>query len=194
MLLGTIGFAPERLSDNGARAISIVTRIAASVLAGILALDEKKNYYPVATLVRQLVEIEYLLYAFSHGHRLTDDWIGSDPDKRLKIFQPRHLYDLEGSPFRKQDYKLHCEHGGHPTPDGIWLTNLSDEDAEKLLCEALSHSKHILICLEKWLVSQGREGNSEELVLWDNIRESFAAWSDHDPIFQSLLPNPGRHH
>jgi hypothetical protein len=72
-------------------------------------------------LVRQLVEVEYLAWAFSSGSSEAETWLRSSRQERLDMWQPRHLRGRSGSQFRGKDYSLHCERGGHPTPDARYL-------------------------------------------------------------------------
>ncbi|PZO60724.1 MAG: hypothetical protein DI635_15325 [Pseudoxanthomonas suwonensis] len=46
------------------------------------------------------------------------DWLGSSREEREARWKPSRLYSDEDNDFRRKDYSLHCEFGGHPTPDG----------------------------------------------------------------------------
>lgn len=71
--------------------------------------------------MRQVVEVEYLFWAFAEDQAEADDWRSSSREDRLRRWQPRHLRERSGGRFRAIDYQEHCELGGHPTPAGFEL-------------------------------------------------------------------------
>ncbi len=61
------------LSESKRRALAIVAQMGGSVAVGVVALLEAKNLYAANALLRQLVEVEYLIWLF-----------GTDPDEAGK--------------------------------------------------------------------------------------------------------------
>lgn len=116
-VLGVLG------GDLHARAaVSLIAQAARSLIAGARTMLPD-NYYAASALVRQLVEVEYLAWACGQDEAEILDWITSNSDARRKRWQPRHLRDRAGDRFDPEDYKAHCEMGGHPTPAGILTLN-----------------------------------------------------------------------
>jgi|SRR5581483_1204959 len=79
-------------------------------------LLEQDNLYGAAALLRQLVEAEYLAWAFAEDRVEAAAWLRSTNEKRREMWQPKHLRERSGGRFRAIDYAHHCECGGHPTP------------------------------------------------------------------------------
>ncbi|MFT3715660.1 MAG: hypothetical protein QM774_06855 [Gordonia sp. (in: high G+C Gram-positive bacteria)] len=95
-----------------------VTMTATTLSAGVLGMIADKNHYSWSALLRQVVECEYLLWKFSVAPGEIMDWLKSSREEREAHWKPSRLYSDEDNDFRRKDYSLHCEFGGHPTPDG----------------------------------------------------------------------------
>lgn len=100
-------------------AMSLLGGTAAALVNGATSLIADGNLYAAAALNRQLVEIEYLAWAFENDLEEVGYWHRSTEDERRKRWQPRHLRQRSRGQFRGKDYALHCEFGGHPTPEGM---------------------------------------------------------------------------
>jgi hypothetical protein len=106
-----------------------VVQIAGELSSGVIALLDQGNRYGAAALLRQLVEVEYLTWAFAEDEEEAMNWIRSTKEERMRFWQPRHIRNRAGGRFRRIDYALHCESGGHPSPEGIrLLPTHSDRD------------------------------------------------------------------
>ncbi|MGO4363491.1 hypothetical protein [Terrabacter sp. RAF57] len=99
-------------------AAGLVGAIGFELVHGIVHLADVRNAYAASALVRQLVEAEYLAWAFSEDADEAVEWMTSDARARRARWQPRHLRSRAGKLFPASDYSDHCEHGGHPTPSG----------------------------------------------------------------------------
>lgn len=99
----------------------VVVQIAGELISGAVALLAQDNLYGAAALLRQLVEVEYLAWAFAEDEQEAMSWMRSDRDERRHMWQPKHLRDRSQDHFRATDYHSHCERGGHPTPDATML-------------------------------------------------------------------------
>ncbi|MCJ0949448.1 hypothetical protein F6X56_02780 [Rhodococcus erythropolis] len=108
-------------------AVANVAITAQQLAQGAGNLVELRNYYSAAALARQLVEFEYLMWAFDDDPGSIGDWVQSDRDAREARWGPKAIYARDGNHFRRSDYGRHCEQGGHPTPAGIQLS-LPDPD------------------------------------------------------------------
>ncbi len=117
---------------------------AASLVSGAIDLIASHNYYAAAALNRQLVEVEYLTWAFENDLAHVVDWYHSDRKEREKRWGPQALRDLSEGKFPNEDYWQHCEVGGHPTPVGMRALLHSDEVVSAALAryEVISHGYH----------------------------------------------------
>ena len=110
------GASPFGHGSDETVAIALLLRIASqSVSAGTdLFIDGRS--YALAALVRQMVEVEYLAWAFESWDHDAARWLSSSKDERQQLFTPANLQKAAGKKFRSKDYGYHCELGGHPVP------------------------------------------------------------------------------
>jgi hypothetical protein len=101
--------------------LATVALVAGELVDGALELFRSGNLYGAAALIRQLVEAEYLAWAFAEEPDEAAMWLASTHDDRRAMWQPRHLRERSGGRFRGSDYGQHCERGGHPTPQARLL-------------------------------------------------------------------------
>ena len=167
------------------KAVSLMLRIGSSLISGANDLFRSGNIYAAAALIRQLVEIEYLAWAFEDNESEAKKWIVSSKEERRKFFTPSKLRRAAQGRFRGKDYEFHCELGGHPVPEAELLLE-NTEVAQLLLADMLGHSGRIWDHLVKW----ERKRNKREVVLLRNkyMLEKYVHWKLSDPT--SMLPPP----
>jgi hypothetical protein len=110
------GYGDDRVVAFGA-----LLEIAGELGGGATALLDESRLYAAAALLRQLVEVEYLLWAFSANEEVARDWLQSDRDTLLKFFSPATIRGRSNGEFRASEYQFHCNFGGHPSPDSTRL-------------------------------------------------------------------------
>jgi len=110
------GVSPFRYGSDATVALGTVCRIASELIEGASGLLRADNLYAASALLRQIVEVEYLTWAFSEDEEEAAAWLMSNHEERMRLWQPRHIPDRSGGRFRGRDYREHCERGGHPTP------------------------------------------------------------------------------
>lgn len=110
------GISPFGFGSDATVGLALVIEIAGELFAGAITLLTDGNLYGCAALSRQIVEVEYLTWAFAEDQEEAMMWLRSTPDERRRMWQPRHLRERAGDRFRAADYHRHCERGGHPTP------------------------------------------------------------------------------
>jgi hypothetical protein len=115
------GQSPFGFGSDATVGLALVVEIGGELLTGTVALLEHENVYGAAALLRQIVEVEYLTWAFAEDQQEAMIWLRATPDERRKLWQPIHLRNRSGGRFRASDYHGHCERGGHPTPDATML-------------------------------------------------------------------------
>ena len=115
------GKSPFDYGSDATVGIGIVAQTAGELTAGALLLLEHGNEYGAAALLRQLVEVEYLAWAFAEDEEEAANWLRATNDERKRSWQPRHMREKSGGRFRGSDYGWHCKMGGHPTKEGARL-------------------------------------------------------------------------
>lgn len=113
------GSSPFGNGDDRLVALGYLSQTAAALVQGALDLVLAGNCYAGSALNRQLVEVEYLSWAFAEDREEAATWLRSSQQERLNRWQPRHLRSRSRGRFRGGDYSEHCEAGGHPTPSGM---------------------------------------------------------------------------
>jgi hypothetical protein len=113
--------SPFGFGSDAAVGLATVVQVAGELIGGAVTLMEKSNLYAGLALLRQIVEVEYLAWAFAEDDAEAATWLRSSPKTRREMWQPRHLRERSQGRFRATDYGRHCEKGGHPTPDAMTL-------------------------------------------------------------------------
>jgi hypothetical protein len=115
------GLSPFGFGSDAAVGLALVAQIASELVTGATSLLDADNMYSAAALLRQVVEIEYLAWAFAEKHDEAAAWLKATETERQNIWQPRYLRDRADGLFKRTDYKMHCERGGHPTLEATML-------------------------------------------------------------------------
>jgi hypothetical protein len=115
------GESPFEFGDDATVGLATVAQIAGELISGAVLLLDQDNLYAAAALLRQLVEVEYLAWAFAEDQEEARDWLRSSSEDRQNFWKPGHLRNRSNGRFRSTDYKMHCNQGGHPTPDAMRL-------------------------------------------------------------------------
>jgi hypothetical protein len=115
------GESPFGFGSDATVGLAVVVEIASELLSGAVLLLTEGNLYSGAALLRQIVEVEYLTWAFAEDEEEAMTWLRMTPEERRRMWQPRHLRERSAGRFRASDYHRHCERGGHPTPEGMTL-------------------------------------------------------------------------
>lgn len=115
------GTSPFKFGDDATVGLATVMQMAGEIVSGAILLLEDRNRYAAAALIRQLVEVEYLAWAFAEDEEEARNWMRSSKEERQRFWRPVHLRERAGGRFRGTDYGEHCGKGGHPSPEGIHL-------------------------------------------------------------------------
>jgi len=123
-------------------AVSLMTVACAALCGGIYQLAERGNLYPMTTLLRQMVESEFIIWKFSQHESHILAWYRSTEDERRASWRPSTIYRDTSNEYRQKDYSRHCEFGGHPTPLGTKLAAgvPSFRPMAAVFADLLSHS------------------------------------------------------
>ncbi len=115
---------PDRVSgrskngygDDRVVGVAVATEIAGQLAVGTLEMMRRGNTYAAMALLRQLLEVEYLLLAFAHEDEEARRWLNATDDELWRMFRPQTLRNRARGIFRHEQYRAHCGLGGHPSP------------------------------------------------------------------------------
>lgn len=155
-------FGPDRVSGlspsgNGSDevvAVSLLLRVAGQLVSAATDLFIDGRHYAAAALLRQLVEVEYLAWAFDARDSDAERWLRSTAEERRDFFSPAKLRKAAQGKFRNQDYGHHCEMGGHPVPKSAILLNGDQITSQLLVSDLLGHTGRIWDHLLDWSANQ----------------------------------------
>lgn len=180
------GVSPGGNGNDEIVAVSLLFRIGGQLTSASKDLFADGRHYAAAALVRQMVEIEYLAWAFESRDKDAERWLRSTADERRNFFSPAKLRQAANGKFRGKDYGYHCELGGHPVPGSFVLLENSFAVSQLMLSDLLGHTGRIWDHLLNW--SAGNDwavpihGRREVMYMRYN------AWKKADKL--TLLPPP----
>ena len=102
--------------DNKELAVALLTRLGSELSGGIFLLAKQSLAYSAGALLRQLVEVEYLMFIGYADPMNLERWYGADAKELRRKFTPQRMRESSGGLFQDQEYWFHCEIGGHPHP------------------------------------------------------------------------------
>ena len=184
------GASPFGFGSDEVFGVSMILRISGQLISCSAELFESKQAYAGAALLRQLVELEYLAWAFDNREADAQVWLRSDKSERQKLFRPAKLREAADSRFRGKDYGFHCELGGHPTPTAAILLKGGNQTIQLLMSDMAGHAGGI------WGHFVGWAKQHDELEgLFKTLNEravatatKFQEWQSTDPLVG--LPPP----
>jgi hypothetical protein len=167
--------------------ISMILRIASQLVSASVDLFADGRTYAAAALTRQVVEVEYLAWAFETRDEDAARWLRSNRDERSAFFTPAKLRQAAQGKFRGLDYGHHCELGGHPIPRGA-AALLGEESSvgQLLLSDMLGHAGGIWNHTVGW--ARDHQDGAPVLSQEKEMAARFAAWKSSDPLF--AVPPP----
>ena len=188
-LLGTDrrnGLSPFGHGDDATVAVSMLLRIGSQLVSASADLIADGRHYAGSALIRQLVEVEYLAWAFETKDEESARWLRSTHDERRSFFTPAKLRAAAGKHFRSVDYSYHCELGGHPVPGSWLLLNDDTAIAQLMLSDCLGHSGRIWDHIVGWAKEHSNGGSI--LSKADEMLEHYSQWKKVDLL--TVLPPP----
>lgn len=167
-------------------AISLLLRISSQLVSASNDLFADGRYYAAGALLRQLVEVEYLAWAFETKDGEGEKWLRSSKEERRSFFTPAKLREAAKGKFRSKDYGYHCELGGHPVPGAETLLSDNRNVSELLISDLLGHTGRIWDHLISWASSEDK--NHPILKRRDAMLERYMNWKRSDPL--TVIPPP----
>jgi hypothetical protein len=181
------GVSPFQNGSDETYGVALLFRITHQLIMGISVLFDSRQCYAGAALLRQLVEVEYLAWAFKTRDRDAERWLRSSKSERETFFSPRKIRAAANGKFRGQDYGYHCELGGHPTPLARSLLDDDGTMSQVLLTDLLHHVQQIWIHLMGWVENVHKDDYITERN--NAMLEKYMHWARVDPL-HSLPPSP----
>lgn len=169
-------------------AISVLLRIAGQLTAASADLFADGRHYAAAALLRQLVEVEYLAWAFDTRDQDAERWLRSSREEREAFFKPSKLRQASQGKFRGKDYGYHCELGGHPVPGAEILLKDDAAISQLLLSDLLGHTGRIWDHLLDW-AGKNAWAASPFLEQRETMWHRYSEWKSIDHL-TSLPPPP----
>lgn len=167
--------------------IAILLQMGGHLVSASASLLTQGNPYAGAALLRQIVEIEYLAWAFDTRNKDAELWLRSNKTTRMKTFTPVKLRNAAGEKFRGKDYAYHCELGGHPTPTGSQLLQDQPHMNQLLLSDLLGHVAGVWNHFIGWA-----KDHEETMSIFSAYQPSLSVeinkWLSTDPLVD--LPPP----
>jgi len=188
-LLGTDrvrGVSPFGHGNDETVAISMLLRIGSQLISASADLFADGRTYAAATMLRQIVEVEYLAWAFETRDGDAERWLRSGKDERQEFFRPAKLRAAAQGRFRGKDYGHHCEMGGHPVPTAWMLLGGDSAIPQLLLSDLLGHVGRIWDHLVGW--ARGNANGGPILARSAAMSAKFQEWKAQDPLVD--LPPP----
>lgn len=183
------GSSPHGNGNDAQVGLGVLAQVGADLLNASASLLSGANHYAGAALLRQVVEVEYLSWAFANEKREAADWLNSTHKDRMEFFTPAQLRDISDGRFATSDYRHHCEQGGHPVPRAIRLLGNPDAAiAQTLLVDLLMHSWRTTDNLITWEVRcPVHESVSGPL---KSAQGGFSDWGRQDPLYGWSISAP----
>lgn len=180
------GASPFGHGEDAAVAVSLLLRIASQLISAASDLITDGRHYAGAALIRQLVEVEYLAWAFEAKNEVAARWLRSDHKERQTFFTPAKLRKAAEDRFRSIDYGHHCELGGHPTPRSWQLLGEHQAISQLMLSDGLGHTgriwDHVLGWSKGYMLADIVGSQQVEML------RRYTAWKRRDPL--TALPSP----
>lgn len=186
------GASPFKFGNDAAVGLATVAQIGGQLCSGVVTLLNIDNRYGAMALLRQLVEVEYLGWTFAEDYDEAATWLRSDRDERLRMWQPRHLRQRSGDKFRGKDYHLHCELGGHPTPEGRSLLPGHERMSSFWWWyELANHGVSVWEYVTAAAPALGYASSVDEVVNTTDIAAKIARWREADLLREISRFGPG---
>jgi hypothetical protein len=179
--------SPFGHGDDETVAISLLLRIASQLISASSDLFTDGRHYAAAALLRQIVEIEYLAWAFETRDGDGRKWLRSTEQERQDFFKPAKLRAAAQGKFRGKDYGYHCEFGGHPVPKASILSTADEAVAQVLLSDLLGHVGRIWDHLVGWAIQESKGAPILSRAMEMSAR--FGDWKQKD-VLVDLPPPP----
>jgi len=188
-ILGADRVRGRSLGVNGSDeivAVSLLLRIAGQLVSASADLFDDGRHYAAAGLLRQLVEVEYLAWAFDARDSDAERWLRSTVEERREFFAPAKLRDAAKGRFRGKDYGYHCELGGHPVPRAAILLSGDESISQLLLSDMLGHTGRIWGHVLDWSANEPWAEPIHKRK--ESMYSAYMTWKQTDRLVELPMP------
>lgn len=137
--------------DDNELALALLSRLASELSGSICVLARQSRLYAAGALLRQLIELEYLMFLGYMDPSSLGRWYRADARELRKFFSPQQMRNAADGLFRDEEYWLHCAVGGHPHPKSrILLSSYHPplDPVASLLPDAVQHLRRLWTSLK----------------------------------------------
>ena len=185
------------LGSDADRGIGLVASMGGALARGAAALLDGGNAYAAAALLRQVVEVEYLLWTFADDPEDAPRWFHASKNQLSSRFRPAAMRTRSNGRFRAEEYSAHCDQGGHPSPRGwslvvenAYTPNRARLDSiEALRLDLAAHLDRAWRLLTEACDAIERSPVYSTYV--DGVDEAVTAWRRDDAAALDLSPPAG---
>jgi len=131
------GVSPFEHGNDETVAGSVLLRVASQLISASADLFADGRHYAAAALLRQMVEIEYLAWAFETRDGDAERWLRSSQEERLEVFKPAKLRAAAQGKFRGKDGQV--PHPCSPRAVGTLAKSRHPDDPAPLFPVTLAH-------------------------------------------------------
>lgn len=172
------------LAEGPRRALAIISQMGAELALGASALYSSGRWYAGAALVRQLIEVEYLMFLFAADSEEAERWLRASPDDVKRMFSPAVMRDRAGDRFRTEEYFTHCEIGGHPRRQGAHLLQEHDDQRHPPVdVQWVDLAQHLERLWTHYKIAVSKLSPTNVYAQrFEDIDHAFEAWRKTDPV------------
>lgn len=114
--------SPWAFESDGAMGLGMISEMGGELIASSASLIRSDQCYSAAALIRQLLEVEYVVWWFGNDYaNEAKTWMRTPADDVWELFKPSRLRKMAKGEFDKNAYDTHCRLGGHPNPSALHL-------------------------------------------------------------------------
>jgi hypothetical protein len=177
------GQSPFGFGNDDVVGLATVCQIGGELTRGAIDLIEADNRYGAAALVRQLLEIEYLSFAFAEKDEIAAEWLHADRDRRKRFWSPGELRKRSGGRYLSADYWDHCDRGGHPTRDAFpLLPDHKQMHPAFFWADLAGHLYSVWSNVVRAVEVRGDELSAEVRTAFPSIAEATECWLEQDKL------------
>lgn len=179
------------LAEGSRRGLAVIAQIGGELAVASCVLYESERWYAGAALVRQLIEVEYLMFLFGANLLEPSQWLEASPEEARSAFSPAIMRKRSSGRFNVEEYSAHCEMGGHPRIRGAALLRehrtLRTVDGEQLTfspqVQWVDLAQHLVRLWEHYELAVGLHSPTNVYpAKFALIREKISAWKEADPV------------
>ncbi len=184
--LWSMGVRTAALDTEG---VALATQMAGQLGQGTAHCFEQRQWYAGNTLIRQLVEVHYLLAHFADDPLQIQRWMRATPNRVAHAFALHVMRPVKG--FLESEYRAHRSWGYHPCPSGGWLLPAHQPmlNPELLWLDLIQHladvTAAIFDCVR--VLRECREISTACHDVFNDLAHTINSWHAADPAADQVV-------